>query len=55
MKNKQCLHKFEWTFVVDCADLTCKKCGKDVFEIYSKEDALLIIKEHEPAHSNNRN
>lgn len=47
IKNKkECLHEWEWTFVVDFPDLTCKKCEKDVFDIYNKEDANKIINEN---------
>ena len=46
MKNKECLHKFhsvhygcEWV-------VECEKCEKDVFDLYSKEDANEIINEY---------
>lgn len=41
--RKECPHEWEWTFVVDCADLTCKYCDKDVFELYEKDTAIRII------------
>lgn len=43
MDKKECRHEWEWVFTVDCSDLMCKKCGKDVFDVYSKTDANQII------------
>lgn len=42
-KKKECLHEWEWIFIVDCSDLNCKKCKKDVFDIYSKKEANEVI------------
>lgn len=44
---KKCLHQWAWIFVVDCSDLICKKCNKDVFDIYRKDKAIKLIKLNE--------
>ena len=41
--NKQCLHEFHSVYYGTEWDVECKKCDKNVFDIYEKEDALKII------------
>ena len=55
MENiKECLHEWNFTFIVDWCDLTCKKCDKDVFDLYEKDDAVKIYHKEEQKLKNDK-
>ena len=51
---KECLHEWHFTFIVDWCDLTCKKCHKDVFDLYEKDDAVKIYNKEEQKLKNDK-
>ena len=52
-KQKECLHKFHSVYYGSEWVVECEKCQKDIYDLYSKEDAnkivdsLLIITNHQ--------
>lgn len=48
--EKQCLHEFESIYYGSEWAVECQKCGKDIYEIYKKDDANKIINEKIPCY-----
>lgn len=41
--KKECLHKFHSVYYGSEWEVECEKCDKNVRDLYSNEDALLIV------------
>jgi hypothetical protein len=46
MVSAECKHSFESVYYGSEWVVECEKCEKDVFDLYSKEDANAIINEY---------
>ena len=53
--SKQCLHTFRSVYYGSEWEVECKKCGKNVRDLYSKEDALLVVENMLTENKNSRN
>jgi hypothetical protein len=42
--GKECMHIFHSVYYGTEWEVECKKCDRNVFEIYEKKDALNVIK-----------
>lgn len=41
--KKECLHKFHSVYYNSEWEVECKKCDKNVRDLYNKEDAIIVV------------
>lgn len=53
--SKQCLHTFRSVYYGSEWEVECEKCDKNVRDLYSNDDALLIVENMLTENKNSRN
>lgn len=53
--SKQCLHTFRSVYYGSEWEVECEKCNENVLDLYSKDDALLIVENMLTKNKNSRN